>query len=151
MVKQALGFLASTSVGILLTAAGLVFNARELTYFGGALLAVVSSLWLLLRFNPRPDPEREKLIWTDRRELIANARSLIARHTREEAGDIDFRELLERAPLYPRLRKHLSQNYLEQFESGRLVIASDGPIDPFASMLMTELDRLESEWRLDRP
>ena len=150
MIKQALGFLASTSVGILLTAAGLVFDARELTYFGGVLLASVVSLWLLLRFNPRPDPEKARLVWADRRELIADSRRLIARHTRGEAGDTSFRQLLVSAPLYPKLRKHLSAAYLEKFDNGRLAIASNGPMDPFASMLMRELDRLESEWHLDR-
>lgn len=151
MFKQILGFLGSTSVAILLTAAGLVFQAEELTYFGAGLLAVVGSGWLLMRFSPRPDPEKAKVIWTDRRDLIAGARTLIARHTRKEAGDMDFREFLERAPLYPQLRRHLSSDYLKKFDNHRLAMASEGTMDPFATLLMAELDRLESHWGLDSP
>lgn len=143
--------MASGNPGAVHTAAGLVFQARELTYFGGGLLAVVVSLWLLLRFNPRPDPEKTKAIWDERRDLIAGGRRLIARHTRGEAGDATFRQTLVSAPLYPQLRRHLSSGYLKKFDNGRLGIVSEGPMDPFASMLMSELDRLESEWNLDRP
>jgi hypothetical protein len=150
MLRQVLGFLGSTSVAILLTAAGLVFNADQLTYFGGGLLAVVASAWLLLRFNPRPDPEKARVIWTERKDLIANARTLIARHTRGEAGDTPFREFFVGLPVYAQLRRHLSAAYLKDFDNLRLGVASNGAMDAFAAGLIIELDRLESEWELDR-
>lgn len=150
MLKQILGFFGSTSVAILLTAAGLVFKADQLTYFGGGLLAVVASGWLLLRLNPRPDPERARVIWSERKDLIASARTAVARHTRKEAGDTQFREFFVGLPIYAQLRRHLSASYLKDFDNLRMVAVSNNAMDAFAAGLLEELDRLESEWGLDR-
>jgi hypothetical protein len=150
MLKQVLGFLASSSVAILIAAAGLYFDVAQLAYFGGGLLAVVASTWLLLRFNPRPDGARAKAIWEDRRDLIDAARTLVARHNRGEAGGKSFRDFLEAAPLYPRLRRHLSRAYVADLENRRMTFANSGNMDHLAFRLIEELDRLETKWGLDR-
>jgi len=151
LIQKILGFLASTSIAILLTAAGLYFDATELTYSGGALFVLVASLWLLLRFNPRPDPKEREVIGDRQRQLIRNTRGMISGHTQVPNGR-DFRDLFEASGVFPELRQHLSREYLTKFNKRNASISSTGgPMDPFAKLLLDELDRLEKKWGLNEP
>jgi hypothetical protein len=148
MVKQTLSFLGSVGVALFITAAGFVFNASELTIAGAGLFALVASLWLLLRFNPQPDPKEAETIRERRRELIRETRTLISNHTRRP-DERDFRNWFESTALFSGLRRHLRREFLAKWNNRRLLMASNGPVDPFAKLLLDEIDHLENKWGLE--
>jgi hypothetical protein len=149
MIRQVLRFLGSISIALLITASGLIFNASELTYAGGLLLALVSSLWLLLRFNPLPDRKELETIRERRRDLIRESRTAVSNFSRRP-DKRDFRNWFESTPLFSSLRRHFRREFLSKWNNRRLVIAAgDGPIDPFAKLLLDEIDYLEGKWGLE--
>lgn len=149
MIKYGVSFLGSTSIGLLITAVGLAYNTHEVTYAGIGLFALVASGWLLLRFDPRPDPQDKASVRERRRELIRSTRSLVANQAREPDGR-DFRNVYESSPFFPALRRHFSSDFLARWNDRRTIIKSEGgPIDPFANLLLDEVDGLERKWNLE--
>lgn len=86
-----------------------------------------------------------------RRTLVADTRAYVARFTQTPRGR-DFRDNFESTTIYPEIRPHLSPEFKQTFNNRRLSMSSSGgPMDPFAKLLLDELDRLEQEWKLNEP
>lgn len=149
MIKKAISFFGSVSLAVFITAAGLIFKANELMYAGGGLLALVASLWLLLQFNPQQDLKDAEIIREKRRQIIRDTRSLVSNHTRRP-DERDFRNWFEATPMFAGLRRHLRREFLSKWNNRKLaIVKDDSPIDPFANLLLDELDHLENKWGLE--
>lgn len=86
-----------------------------------------------------------------RRTLVGDARAYVARFTQTPRGR-DFRDNFESTTIYPEIRPYLSSEFKASFNNRRLSMSSSGgPMDPFAKLLLDELDRLEQEWKLNEP
>jgi hypothetical protein len=147
-MREFLKFLLSLSVAVLVTAAGLVFDALALTYFGLGLIAVTSTAWLVMKLHPAfAKTDVEDL--DRKRELIKEGRQIATRHT-QISTEIPFRHYIEGHAVYPHLRPHLGRKFLSDLNNGRIIIAqADGArMDALAERLLNELDRLEAEWGL---
>jgi len=84
-----------------------------------------------------------------RRALIADCRKLIVESEKDRTGDV--KSYLEDNITFMRMKKYLSAKYLEDFNSGRVVlsVAKHRVRFGLVSNLVNEIDRLETEWGLD--
>jgi hypothetical protein len=89
---------------------------------------------------------------SDRRSLLAGARTFTAMAVKAGGGDDAFRKELESSEIFLKLHPHLSERFLRMVRPGaRVAVVSSGSGSTMADLaigFVKEIDRLEAEWGL---
>lgn len=97
----------------------------------------------------RSDGQDSHVVTGRRRNIISRGRDIAHRFT-IDPNDQRFRWFLESEGAYPDIRPHLSAEYLVKLHQLRMAYArtSEAAYHPLVSDFLTELDRLEKEWKV---
>ncbi len=121
-----------------------------------SLLSIASLLAAVRYFRgpsqPSSETDRQRIariqLKNEQTEIIESARKFVSSLTSEGSTDREFRDELESAELFYKLRPHLSPEFMDALNNSRTFVLPPrgSKLTGIAKRFLDEVDRLESLW-----